>query len=312
MRQTPHDEFFKFAFSFSQLVHDFFSQIPPVWLVDLLELSTLQPVEGSFLSSRLRKYFTDKLFSCRLKNGEKVTLSCLIEHKSTIPPLIYDQLQRYVTEKHEADRKNKQPRSPVIPIVLYHGRQRWIKKPPHAYFSGLPKKLRSFTNAPDYILVDISRFSKRKILELRQGYLVNTLLVMKYAFHPAHLDRNVRDIFVFGDFYETTEEGQLFIKGLLEYFFSLGNFDEVKTEEIIEKIQKPIQKKAMTIADYYIKKGKEEHQVEVATRLLRGYPTWSDITISEISGLGIKKIKTLRKQLDSQGSNPSNGEKATP
>ncbi|MEK7257785.1 MAG: Rpn family recombination-promoting nuclease/putative transposase, partial [Bacteroidota bacterium] len=237
--------------------------------------------------------------------GDELILSFLVEHKSEVPDFIYDQLQAYVTQKHEQDRKDKKPRTPVIIILLYHGKKRWVKKPPHAYFKGLPKALRRYVGAPDYFLIDIGRFNKKKIMGLRMGYLVNALLVLKYAFNPIYLGRSFKDIFVYGDFYDTTQEGQDFIHALLVYFLELTNFDEKKSIALVEKIKASYKRTAMTSYQNILKAGKKEGKIEgkvegkeeVAERLLLKFPDWSDFFLSELTGLPEEKIKAIRAKL---------------
>ncbi|HFA48302.1 MAG TPA: hypothetical protein ENJ95_04705 [Bacteroidetes bacterium] len=307
MRNSPHDRFFHFAFSHRSLYIDFFDQLVPKKFRDLLLIESIEPVEGTFLNKRLQRFFSDKLFSAKLKTGGRVTLACLVEHKSFVPPFIYHQLEQYVVAKREHDRKNKKPLSATIPIVIYHGKEKWKKKPPFAYYGGLPKELRRFVNAPDYILIDVTKFSKKKIMSLRRGYLVNTLLAMKYSHRPSLLDRNYGDIFIFGDFYETTEEGQAFFFGLLKYLFNLTNFDEQKIEKMIDTIPTSQRKRAFNTFDRIRLEGKIEHAQEVATNLLVQFPTWKDDMIANISGLDIKKVKALRKKLADQKKADNNG-----
>ncbi len=322
MRYSPHDNFVRLIFSIQSVYFDFFDQIVPPALTKLLRLETLKPVEGTFLSPRLRKYLTDKLFSCQMITGEDVILSCLIEHKSSVPDFIYDQLQGYVAQKHEQDRKDKQPRTPVIVIVLYHGKERWVKKPPHEYYTGLPKGLRSYVAAPNFFLVDVGRFSKQRIMKLRRGYLVNSLLVLKYAFRPSWLGRNFRDIFVYGDFYNTTAQGRDFIHGLLVYFLELTNFDEKKSIALVEKIKASYKRTAMNSLQNLVKAGKKEGKIEgrkegkiegkiegkeeVVQHLILKFPDWSDLFLSEVTGLPQEKIKALREKL-ANGQNGKSG-----
>ena len=313
MKKTPHDSFVKYIFSFRSVYHDFFGQLMPTWLSSQMDLDTLEPVEGSFLSRQLKSFFTDKLFTCRLRTGTEICFALLLEHKSYVPGFIYDQLQRYVIQKLEHDRKAENPRQAVVPVILYHGKERWIKKPPHAFYPELPVSFRRFVQGPDYILVNISSFSKKKIMSLRMGYLVNSLLMLKYYHSETQILRHAGDIFVFGDFYQTTEEGRDFIHSLLVYLFEITNFDETTVQKMVEKISKTVQKKTMNSLQVLLrsewkkgkqegkKEGKREGKIEVAIRILRKYPDWPDALVADISSLSEANIKELRNSLTNPG-----------
>jgi hypothetical protein len=268
MSNSPHDVFVRAVFSYTSVCRDFFEQLMPKWFSEQLAIDSITLIEGSFLTPELSEYYSDKCFRCLLKDGKTLQISLLLEHKSYVPPFIYDQLQRYVLERLESDRKEELPRSAVVPVVLYHGLERWRIRPPHHYFKGLPKSLRRFVKAPDYILIDISRFSKKKILSLRRGYLVNTLLILKYYKNERYLLHNTREIFMHGDFYNSTEEGRNFIHSLLVYFFELTKFDSKKAIAAIHEIHKPNHSVPMSTYEQLQKEGIFE---KVYQDLLKGY-----------------------------------------
>jgi predicted transposase/invertase (TIGR01784 family) len=309
MSKSLHDAFFKKVFSYRTVYLDFFNQLTPPWLRVLLDVETIVPIEGTFLTKELKQFFSDKLFSAKVKSGHEITLSCLLEHKSYVPDNIYEQLHRYILEKRVQDRRNKEQKTLVVPFVIYHGNERWVKKPPHTFYPALPKALRRFVVASDYILVDVGRFSKKKIMELRQGYLVNSLLLLKYSHRPDLLEGNLRDIFVYGDYYSSSEEGREFIFSLLTYLFELGKFEPEKQEEIVKKIKEPLKNSVMTIFEIKAKKAKKEglqegmekgkiiKATDVTIRLIEHGPELSDDVIANISGLPEPKVKEIRQKL---------------
>ena len=53
--------------------------------------------------------------------------------------------------------------TPIIPIIVYHGKDRWKYKPFKAYFKELDDFLSGYTPNFDYIKVDLSDYSDEEI-----------------------------------------------------------------------------------------------------------------------------------------------------
>jgi predicted transposase/invertase (TIGR01784 family) len=84
---------------------DFVQNYLPADVVAVLDLAKLQPEKETFIDSRLRKHFSDLLYSVPLKSGGRAYLYLLFEHKSQPDKQARLQLLRYMTRIWEQVRK---------------------------------------------------------------------------------------------------------------------------------------------------------------------------------------------------------------
>jgi len=128
--KTPHDKLFKQTFSLVSQVIVFLQEFISTDIVDRLDLSSLRQENVSFITDNLQEYFSDIIYSCHLNSGKQVRIVFLLEHKSYSDANLTLQLLRYLTEAYDSQlNKQKQDKIDVhIPIVIYHGNEKWKKR----------------------------------------------------------------------------------------------------------------------------------------------------------------------------------------
>lgn len=98
----------------------------PEEIVVALDLETLTLESESFLDPKLHEHFSDLLFRVRVAAGNELYLYLLLEHKSAPDKWVAFQLLRYLVRFWERlFEQGCQRLPPVIPIVFYHGAERW-------------------------------------------------------------------------------------------------------------------------------------------------------------------------------------------
>lgn len=166
----PHDKLFKLVFGRSRHAAEHFARFLPPGLVDGLDLTTLEPVAGSFVDESMRARHTDLLFRVRAPGGP-VYLYLLHEHQSTVDPTMPLRMLRYMTRVWDQDARRRGAGQaglpPVVPMVLYQGARRWtaatcfeeLVRPSHeARWS----ELRRLTPHFGLVLVDLGRLSDER------------------------------------------------------------------------------------------------------------------------------------------------------
>ncbi|MCP4400543.1 MAG: Rpn family recombination-promoting nuclease/putative transposase [bacterium] len=125
--QNPHDKFFKEIFTHKETAEDFLRQYLPTDVVSLLDLTSLEYSKDSFIDQDLEELFSDLLLKVSFTNGFMGYVYILLEHKSYQEPFTAFHLLRYLVKIWEAALKKKEILNfpVVIPIVLYHGENRW-------------------------------------------------------------------------------------------------------------------------------------------------------------------------------------------
>jgi predicted transposase/invertase (TIGR01784 family) len=185
---NPHDRFFKQAFARPELAADFLRHYLPEPVAALLDPdpATLRLRPGSFVDPDLRQHFSDLLFQARLAEGGEAYVYVLLEHKSRPDALVAFQLLRYLVRIWEQDQRASGANrlAPVIPVVVYHGRERWAVAPGFgALFDG-PEALRAYWPEFGYELADLSA---QAAVELRGALVTRAVLGLLRAIQSAGL-----------------------------------------------------------------------------------------------------------------------------
>ncbi len=85
-------------------------------------------MEGSFVEEHLRASYSDRLFEAKTASGKTLLLYFLIEHKSYADHKVAWQLFRGLyafMEQKVRENESWQKLPAVVPLLLYHGKERW-------------------------------------------------------------------------------------------------------------------------------------------------------------------------------------------
>ena len=126
---TMHDAGYKRLFAQPHTVQDLLRGFAARDWSEALDFSTLTPVPASFVSHRLRQRHGDLVWRVRF-HDEWLYLLVLLEFQSTIEPAMATRMLTYTGMLYEKliddgvlREHGKLP--PVLPIVIYNGRQPW-------------------------------------------------------------------------------------------------------------------------------------------------------------------------------------------
>ena len=158
---NPHDRFFKEAFSQPEILTDFLNTFAPESIRERIDYGTLTREVDTFTDEQLAEHFADLVFSVQY-NGQPIRLVLLLEHKSYTEEYPHFQINRYLLNLWESQIKQKQPLTPVLPVLVYHGNRRWKQRNVPDYFSPLDKTLWPYLPAFDYLLIDLSTLSDER------------------------------------------------------------------------------------------------------------------------------------------------------
>ena len=258
---NPHDKFFKETFTRLELARDFFANYLPAAVTAVLDLNSLTLQSGTFIDPDLQTQFADLLYQVNLNDGSEAYLYLLLEHKSYPDPQTLFQLLRYEVRIWERDSREGLDLRPIIPIVVYHGRERWRLA---TDFTGLftgPEALRPYWPSFRYQLQDFSALSDEEVRG--QAQLQAALLVLKYIFDPALHGRFREIITLFTDLAQT-ETALEYLETVLYYIGKAST--HLAPEEMIIIVQELLADKGsdimQTVADYWIERGIEQGRIQ--------------------------------------------------
>ena len=186
-----HDSSYKFLFSNPELVRDLvMGFIPDDWLHGL-DYSTLEKVPGSYVSDDFQQREDDIVW--KVKVGEDwVYLYLLIEFQSRVDKYMALRMMVYIgllyqdlIKRGDVLAEGRLP--PILPIVLYNGKQRWTSVTDVAdLIPVVPGLVEQFKPHLKYLLIDENAYSDAELASLTN--LVAAVFRFEQADSPATME----------------------------------------------------------------------------------------------------------------------------
>ena len=198
----------------------------------------MRPYEPTtHVSEKLSEYFSDIVYSCHLNGGKPVKLTFLLEHKSYVPKNIYIQLLRYILEIYDGQFQNGESLTLVIPIVVYHGKNRWYRKAFSDYFDLQSSEFEKYLPTFDYELIDLREISDDLIIQQSVGhYLRSTFLVFKHKNEKEFVEQFSEEIFIFVNERLDQDQKLAFLKRLMTYIFGAFSYEQKEFGNYVKKV----------------------------------------------------------------------------
>ena len=258
-----HDHFFKTLFTDKENAVDFITGVFPDNLKNNLKLSTLKIAESSFIDNKLKEHLSNVIYECETVNGKKIYITILFEHKSFVPQHPHIQLLRYLTGIWELQIKQKRGIIPVIPVIIYHGTDRWIKRDFQNSFIEYDKDFFSYIPAFDYLLIDLSELTDKEIKDklFTQTALRIGLLIQKNIFDTVNLRKHLKDFLILDKLYYREEKGIQFLESLLRYLSYASDITYNDLERSTVFLPEPGREVFMTLAEQLIEQGVAQGEI---------------------------------------------------
>ena len=269
---NPHDKYFRSVLSNAEIAKDFVKAFVPQEVVEALDLDDFEQVTDSFIDEELKASISDIIYKTRFKNMEQdVFVSLLFEHKSYYESETIFQLHRYLPNIWEHQVKQGAKRPLVIPLVVYHGKEKWKKKGLEDFFSLPNEHFRQFLPIFDYILVDLSEYSEEEILGMHiNAMVVNLAMALKFGRDNQYLTRHFDRVVYRSLEYVEYQLGKNFLDVTFVYLISINQISNKKWDTMIDKLPKPVKSKAMTMYERLLKEG-EEIGANLTVKILKMY-----------------------------------------
>ena len=229
-------------------------------------------------------------------------MALLLEHKSSIVPYPHLQLLRYMLEIWESNQRKKEPLLPIVPIILYHGEEKWTVRPMSEYFKGIDSTLHPYIPHFNYEMVNVGQYSEEDILKLDVGLLKNLLLALRFYRDMAYLRYKFGAFFIEIEAQGFNAQVINFIQTLLVYLLKNSEFSPEEINDMVNQIPSPINDITMSSYDVLIKssieKGIEKEKIEVIKNAkIKGL---SVEIISDIVNLPVKRVQQILDNLENK------------
>ena len=212
---NPHDKFFKEVFSRKGEVVNFIESFLPAEIVKNIKFDKLILDNNSYVDQELKENFADIVYNClygevqdKNKKPIEIKIALLFEHKSYQDNDIHLQLLIYMIniwrinkkQENKTNKKGIQKKKykliPILPIIIYHGKNKWQYKQFHEYFKDIPSELIQFIPNFNYLLKDLHKLSRSEIIETYNSIILqSSFLVMKDIFNNFALLENIAEVF---------------------------------------------------------------------------------------------------------------------
>jgi predicted transposase/invertase (TIGR01784 family) len=258
---AAHDKTFKELFGQKEIAKDVLQTNLPKEILKNLNLELMEKLDSTFISRNLRESFSDVVYGIRGNN--KIYIAFLFEHKSYRDKFTLFQVARYIIELWtKVIKANKKELPIVIPIVIYHGQEKWnletdIRKliPD---FETLPQYIKELLPVMKYVLINISDHTAEKIWEY-QPITRLVIRIFKYAFEEK--DKIIEEILLSIEEIGPKVPNEVLLPLIQVIFLYLSLLNkEIKEEDIIRKVKQSEGKgeRILTILELREQKGIEK------------------------------------------------------
>ena len=234
---NPHDKFFKEALTQPEAARVFLRDFLPPAVAEELDLAHLDLLKDSFIDDSLQEHFADLVFEVTLREQsplrkETLFVCVIFEHKSYVDPLTALQLLRYMTQAWDYSLRQRGRLLPVLPVVIYHGVNRWSVAANFQALFSLPDALRPYVPEFRYLLTDLSVYSDEELK--RTAQLGVGLLTLKYIFRPS-LRARLPEVLALWYTIQEQERALGYLEAIIRYVTSASQY--VSAEDVRAAIE---------------------------------------------------------------------------
>lgn len=247
---TIHDNFIRAILADKEIAREYFSNYLPAIVSNQLDFSTLTQMPETYLSKNLQKSMSDIVYSCKRNDNVKIKVCLLIEHKSYIDKYTPVQIGSYIFSGYEKQITNKEKLSIIIPVLLYHGKDKWEYKTVSGLFENLQSEWKKFLPDFDYVYNNLGDLSDEHIEILENKFLTASLLTLKHTFQKGWLELNAYRILIL-----TEEANENLQRNLTVYLFANSGLEEQKIIELLQSVPSTLKHKVMSTLEIFEKKG---------------------------------------------------------
>ncbi|MEK7257617.1 MAG: Rpn family recombination-promoting nuclease/putative transposase [Bacteroidota bacterium] len=233
----PHDLIFRVMIKNPNHAREILEAKAPKELLAILKLDTLRLSDTSYVDETLAEQIADVVLLCDTDEDEPVQISYILEHKSFVPSYAPYQHMHYQDRAwgRQIQTKGMHP-MPSVPVVFFHGKEKWTIKPWSHYLRGWRKKFAPYTPPGGCIFIDLSEMTDEEIKLFRYGFLIAVLLLMKHRFEAEYLLDNCNEIISFVE-KDSSEPVETRIENLKYALSYLRSVQFAHWEEITKKLR---------------------------------------------------------------------------
>ena len=289
---NPHDKLFKATFSEKDVVIDFIKNFLPNPIREKISLSSLKLEPVSYIRPALTEFYSDVVYSTLLGKAE-IQICLLFEHKSYVPVYPHLQILRYMVEAWFQMIKQNESLKPIIPVIVYHGEEKWEYKPFNYHFDRLDSALLPYMPSFEYVLTDMSKWSDDQLEKMNLGILRQAILLMKHGRDTSYIYQYFQDLFSSLEPFSQTNQYTNLIISFSVYILTVGGISEETFINLVQDLPTSVNQQVMTTYEQIVNRGIEKGKIEQQNQvIIQGIESGLNIElIAKLSGLSLKEVK---------------------
>ena len=325
-----HDDFARGLLSLPQLAKKLLLYALDKTLKRFVNFDTLRPLSGDHIDKFLRITHSDSIHACDMMPealSEKGRLLGKIpqfrfvfiwEHKSVVQSLPIDfQVEGYNDSMMRMDfRHDKEALSIVHPILIYHGKDPWVKKRRYDHFEPyLAEELLAYIPHPKMTVIDIQAMSNEDIAKaIDLGELRAAFTVLKNAHDEEFFKQDIEKVvkFVHESEMQPKELLDTYLQMLYEYMQRRSKLDSQAFQKVVEQSNsKEMVAEFKTVFQVAREEGKAEGKKEGEEKgrdaaisfAIKGFinkTRLGDAVIADTLDVSVALVKTIREELKAE------------
>lgn len=196
INRPRHDQLFKYLMADLSFSREFLKFILPEEKFEELEISRLMLTKSSYIDDKLSENLADVVIKIPYKEAgeEHANLIIIFEHKSYKDDRLPFQLLRYLSNGYLDQFINSVPRTPIMLVIFYHGKDHWDLKKIREGFSAIHASNLRFVPDFDWIFINTNDLDEASLMNLEDALLRSVLLTQKYSHNTKALVSRIETI----------------------------------------------------------------------------------------------------------------------
>ena len=317
-----HDDFARGILSLPQVAKKLLIYALDNDLKRFIDIDTLRPLSGDHIDKFLRITHSDSVHACDitpealsekgrlLKKKPQFRFVFIWEHKSWVQSLPIDfQIEGYNDNIMRMDfRAGKEALSIVHSILIYHGKDPWVKKRRYDHFEPyLADDLLAYIPHPRMTVIDIQAMSHEDIANaIGLGELKAAFTVLKNAHDEEFFKHDIEKVinFVHEEEMQPKELLDTYLQMLYEYMQRRSKLNNEQFQKVVEQSNSEEMvaqfKTIFQVArEEGVTKGRDE-AMRFAIKSLVGKTRLSDTIIALTLNVSIELVKAIRGEVKAE------------
>jgi hypothetical protein len=164
------------------------------------------------------------------------------------------QILEYIALGYQEQIKGNRQVELIIPVLYYHGKEKWELKPFSSYFEIYPEEFKKFIPAYHAEFIDLLKLSTEQLISLQNGLLRSAMLIQRHYFDADQIQANFENIVnSLSPYLEKNLSYTIFV-----YMLQFIDYDKTLLNQQLDSFSSEINNNIMSLYDKLMSEGIEK------------------------------------------------------